>query len=480
MLASRIRRLAPLSLLLLGHGALHAEEPTAEAIGRISPALLRVEARDCGAAKPVAGTGFLWGSGDQAVTSLHVVAGCRNLLVYSEKLGRSVAASPTRVLLSADLALLHLAEALPLHPAELAPAPPALHEDLAVLGYSLGAPTAGDHLVRLAYGSSRLSDLLSSEVSQELQRNGTPALTLEVLRLDGVQVPGNSGAPVLNHDGQVVGVGDGGLEQGISSINWAVPAHFVAALPNSTDAMPTDTARTRESFAAELESEPGQSLRCGQLEFRKLRTRPFSRLRQTTDDPLALNQVLNSAGLAARILPQLAYDVWVNEASGAAVALPAGDAPQSEAGVCVVQEGPSLAVRFGGATVQSLADAQLRSTQFEQAAEAPAGRLSWQRDPQWSYAFPHINGLEGVVIQRNSGFGNNLMLGRATAYTSETLMVRGNVFVGIAVLTDQYNPQAVIACRAMPQNPACAPVQRALEGWLRAALGVLLSTFSAR
>ena len=131
--ALRLQRQPVVGIALLiiasSEGALAFQFPAAVYDG-VKPSVIRVR---CGTDRSA--TGFLWSSNDKAVTALHVVAGCTNIIVDYEGLGISRSASVAKVLRDADLALLTITNA-PNAQVLLADSnTPSLSEQLSTLGY---------------------------------------------------------------------------------------------------------------------------------------------------------------------------------------------------------------------------------------------------------------------------------------------------------------------------------------------------------
>lgn len=68
----------------------------------------------------------------------------------------------------------------------------------------------------------KLTLLLNKDTRSRLVRRKSPDPAIEVLSLQGFLNPGHSGAPVLNSAGQLVAVGNGGLQLG-TGLGWAIP-----------------------------------------------------------------------------------------------------------------------------------------------------------------------------------------------------------------------------------------------------------------
>src|SRR5947209_11390105 len=94
--------------MVLAAGAALAQTPTA-VLERARLATFRVDSANCQGGSRNA-TGFLWNGKNTVVTSLHVVAGCGTVSVYSETQGRSIKARVVHALAEADLAMLQLVE----------------------------------------------------------------------------------------------------------------------------------------------------------------------------------------------------------------------------------------------------------------------------------------------------------------------------------------------------------------------------------
>ncbi|WP_020474840.1 S1 family peptidase [Zavarzinella formosa] len=61
----------------------------------------------------------------------------------------------------------------------------------------------------------------------DLKKRNSPLLSTIVLSLDGNLLQGHSGAPILDADGSVIAVGNGGLDIGRVGWGWAIPFHDI-------------------------------------------------------------------------------------------------------------------------------------------------------------------------------------------------------------------------------------------------------------
>ena len=155
------------------------------------------------------GTGFLIDRAAHVVTAFHVVSGASELTVMLPD-GKRYAARLVGVAREIDVALLRIEAA----PAELEPL---------VLGDSRGLQV-GQKVMAIG-NAMGLHNTLSVGVVSALGRSvqGAPLeLEASFIQTDAAINPGNSGGPLLNSDGQVVGINDAVLTKA-QSIGFAVP-----------------------------------------------------------------------------------------------------------------------------------------------------------------------------------------------------------------------------------------------------------------
>jgi S1-C subfamily serine protease len=131
------------------------------------------------------GSGFLVSSEGHIVTNQHVLQGCERISAAGFGEARLLRSDPVN-----DLAVVKLDHAPSEPPVEIQQNPPKLGEDVAVLGYPLGA---------------FLGNSLSVTRGNVASLSGLAGDSRHLLITAPVQ-PGNSGGPVINADGSVVGV----------------------------------------------------------------------------------------------------------------------------------------------------------------------------------------------------------------------------------------------------------------------------------
>ncbi len=322
-----------------------AEGPDLTVLSRVAPSVVRIVAEGCAGTEPArTGSGFVWGAARQVVTDLHVVVGCRTIRVGYQGIDE-LAARITNVFVQADLVLLEVDRP----PAtvgglDLAGSVPPGGTTVDAFGYPLGLPERDTKELHISYataGSPELRQGLPADVLAALQRQGFPALDVDVLHLDGNLLPGHSGAPLIDSAGHVVGVGSGGLARGTVGIGWAVRAQYVGQLPDHHDPLPTSAEVAATSFAYAAPAAAAAAVRCGGLTLVRTRTADLADLASSSDDPDRLEplaRALTASSVAA--LRTTRYAIWTETTSGAAIAVPAGLAITPMAEGCSVQLRP--------------------------------------------------------------------------------------------------------------------------------------------
>lgn len=466
-----------IGLLLLLLPGLAQALPSSSTLDRVSPAVVKIRATQC-ATGDRSGTGFVWQSRDRIVTSLHVVADCKVVKAWYEKAGGERILTLSALALNSDLALMRVSDPVDVTPLQAATGSPQVNTSLLALGYPLDAQRMSDQRLRVQYGANRLRDLLSPANQQSLEATGTPSVNLEVLKVEGHLLPGMSGGPVLDDDGRVAGIADGGLERGAASISWAIPGSYLAALPGSNDQLPQNLRASVMQFATDIDSRVRDSVVCGQLELTKLRSRSLQELVVTTDDPTGLWQLSTALGFDQA---NFRYDVWVQLDSGATVVVPEGAKLENAGGLCGASDGSGVVALISADVVANVSDVIGTAARFEQNV---LNRFApfWQLDYQWSYAQP-IQRFDGLLLNRKAlvGTDGNQWNPTQIAYLFETIGTRGAAFVGIAAVDAVSTPydrmlwgQCVQSLYRTPQCDALIPFRRA---WAQYALGVALSTF---
>ncbi|NQY35241.1 MAG: trypsin-like peptidase domain-containing protein [Alteromonadaceae bacterium] len=184
-----------------------------------------------------AATGFLWQTNTQVVTSLHVLSNDPNSKIIVEFGRKKRLATVKAVLPYADLVLLEIknpvAEWKPL--LEFNAIKPKYKAEVSALGFNQGSIGMSTRELRKGFVTPEmLQVLLPPDSLKNILRHSKLNVTLPIYYLDGSLLPGYSGSPIVNSQGQLIGIGDGGLENGASSVSWVIPASNLDALLKST------------------------------------------------------------------------------------------------------------------------------------------------------------------------------------------------------------------------------------------------------
>lgn len=485
-------------LIVLAVTALAVLTPAVAAAQSDQGAFVRVDATQC-TSQPRRGSGFVWNTANTVVTSLHVVAGCRTVNVrYTVGGGQLRAARLDRALPAADLALLLVDNPVTVRPLTTAFAAPAAGAELTAWGYPIPVRGLIDTTFRRRVTAGRLSDLLNTALVKEILGVGMPDVNAEVVLLDGGHLlPGHSGAPLLDREGRVAAIADGGLERGAVQVSWAIPASRLGELAQSTQRTANVGPRVAELFSAELvTAEETQSFdatvatlrtalptlsrpsyRCGGAVFVHTRTRMLDELRQTADDIGGLDLLIRSSN--GFVQPNDRFDIYQELRSGATVVIPAG-APITTLegdGICLATVQVNLQVLFHAEAAPTFAEAQNARARFENRMTVRLG-TGWQLNPQWTYTTPIVR-FDGLTVLRraNNQFGPTGLMRNAF----ETIATKGGLFMVATALRSGYTPP-IVALEQQCFNsrgamPGCDQAARMLRMSALAHIGVHLSTF---
>lgn len=454
----------------------------------VAKSVVRVSGTQCPANRFA--TGFIWQNQNNVVTAWHVVAGCRNVSVHYEKERLDRQAHIIKLRRASDLALLSIDNAPSAPALAEETGPVAANTDLATLGYALQMETMTSTRLDLRYGSSKLRDIVTDTTLQRhIADLGFPSLELQITPIEGHLLSGLSGAPIFNKAGHVVAIGDGGLDNGTVGINWGVPVAELHGLASSSESTTDRSAQNPGSstsaaglFAFETEARAGETVTCSGIELTKIRTAPFEQIASSTDDAVALMQLLtyfqaNPTGYS--------FDLYQHLASGATIVVPANATLKPDNKGCTASlSNGDIILRVDLAMVNSDAEVQPTSVRLE--LDAVGGKpQGWNHDMTFSYLVPK-NRFDGMIVNRK-GFihVNPLLMALNTPYMDrylfETIATRKHVIITESTLNKvntQQNNTAAAICRVNPMaSPACPAINARTEAWVLSVLAVQLATF---
>lgn len=297
-----------------------------------SRSLVKITIVDNGIAKTTA-SGFVYKDNRHIITSLHVMRPGANVKIKIEYNGLSCNARVIKVLKRADLVLL---EAIPGSSNTLPPWTPILTvnsnplkfaENIFSIGFNSGSRSWISRKLSKGSGASeKLNDLIPHKDVTQIRNLGMPDLNLNVIYIDGSLLPGFSGAPLLNDQGQLIGIADGGLENGASNVSWGIPGREIDALFASSESMlPTSIESAPIVFSAEVDAPLQTSIiRYNNYQFVHTKTRTLQELIDRSDDRETLLTWLHTLGDLRINYSSIAFDIYEDIVNGFIITVPHG------------------------------------------------------------------------------------------------------------------------------------------------------------
>ncbi|MDK2593782.1 S1 family peptidase [Pseudoalteromonas obscura] len=213
-------------------------------------------------------SGFLWQKPQWVVTSLHVLDAHAKSRIIIEFGKKKRLAKVSRVLPEADLVLLEVMKP----PKGWSPltyfkqSRPKYREHVTALGFHHGALAMSTRELLKGYAKPEiLKQFLPPNAVETLKKTNIPDIEFPIYYLDGSLLPGFSGAPVFDRQGKLVGIGNGGLENGAANVSWVIPATNLSKLVNSKQStLPKGLYKTSKLFTLDkvvpLKNQPTRHL----------------------------------------------------------------------------------------------------------------------------------------------------------------------------------------------------------------------------
>lgn len=456
-------------------GGARAQDATTIALQSV----VKVIASGCSGQHPARqSSGFAYYRQGVVVTAYHAIAGCGSVAVKVGTTGVSYAATVDRTLSRADLAMLAVT-GISLPPLQAGIPTGHLGETVEALGFNLDAQSPTNIPLTYKIGKNTLTEVLPPQLSAEINSVGIPDANMTIVYLAGQLLPGSSGSPVVDSEGNVVAIADGGLEHGAAGESFAIPSSQLATLIQSSQKATQVPSGMEGLFAADIDVDLGNSaVACGAEDFRRVRQRPIGALVASTDDPLGLNQLLTAFGLGPQ--NSVLFDVYQSITSGAAIVLPAGAVVTklpNALGTCAVAEPGGVELRFQTTDSTSMPAVDSTVRAFEQSI-MPTFATEWYFDP--SMFHPPTSRQDGLIVLRK-GFAHYPLGGPVppmppAEYVFEVVAFKNNKLVIAAVISHR-NGQFQ-ACHLNPSMQGCGGVLSAVgPSWEQGVLAIHLTTF---
>lgn len=294
-------------------------------------------------------TGFVWKNPNQIVTALHGMQPGWKIEVKYANQAAFREARVKKVLPKADLVLLELvtpqsgsASIVPITEAFVGKI--AFEETMYCLGLAMGSTGIPSRTLSKGFLQPKetLEYLVPPNVKEELRKTSL-GLDLDIIYFhNGNLLPSNSGAPIFNKQGKLVGIGNGGLEKGTVNISWAIPAKYITELENSSiTQLPGTLAGNRNMFSSTVfvgdenksvedifrTSNQLRPVRTKDFEFYLTKNRSINELTKTAEDPdniLMLSDEINRQYNIKMNLSNIRLDIYEDIQNGIVVVVPEG------------------------------------------------------------------------------------------------------------------------------------------------------------
>lgn len=297
--------------------------------------------------KGYACSGFIWKKPEWVVTSLHAMKqGADIKVVYDNKFYRS--ASVYKVFKNADLVLLKTdIDQRPLSTEVVAlktynHQKPQFREKLYAQGYHGGSK--GFRTTPLEKGDASpetLQFLVVKKDERDMLINlGFPKINLNIYFLSGSLLPGYSGSPIYNTKGDLVAIGNGGLENGATGVSWAIPANYLDTLETfGTPDLPANLEKISLLMSSQVEvdiqsnaedavqqqmEQYYQVYEGGDFEFIKTKNRSFEEMYNTSLDTENLDHFAEDleANKLTIDYDYIRFDLYEDVNNGVTIAVP--------------------------------------------------------------------------------------------------------------------------------------------------------------
>lgn len=402
-------------------------------------------------------TGFFWNNGSTIITTLHAISNLNDIKIQLPHQNNWISVSLVKIHRLSDLAMLNLSSYTSKnYLTERYLTKPLFQTQCFTVGFNLGCSNyiSRNFFVGLSENNT-LAALLPRSLHNDIANWGLLSKETEIVYIDGHLLHGFSGAPVVDFQGKLIGIADGGLENGAAGISWCVSSKYLNLLENSKENIIIPNQKIINALFSAEESFGSENLEYFSykgFKFNKIKTRTFAQLDKTgkysSMDSLGLAQLLNNFKLYNYL--SFEYDIYLEENTGATIVLPSNNKLKIENNQII--SGNDKIKLF--CSIEKTNDVQQTSTYFENSV-MPFLISNWTIDPLWSYPYPYA-GPNNTLVRRKAYYGNNY-----SNYLFESLTAKGDYFLGAAAIKD--NLKMSISD---------------LESWAKFAIAIQLMTFT--
>ena len=255
----------------------YADKLTKSQIDRLSQSVVRIFSNQ------KIGSGFIYTQGKYAVTAYHVIAGTSGIVkVQYPSLGDQLHNGKViKTLKEADLALIEIDGFRNVTPLKISNHSPAFDAQFTTIGFLWDAPTSFSRTINKR-DTKILSSLIPTVTKNDIRNAGCPSLELSVYSFENNPlVPGYSGAPIFHSDEGIIGIGDGGIKDGLASVSWAIPTTHLNTLMTSSEYALGRPINSQSHFGADVITNPEwetETVKLGTKEFAKVRSEYFANI----------------------------------------------------------------------------------------------------------------------------------------------------------------------------------------------------------
>ncbi|WCT14711.1 S1 family peptidase [Mucilaginibacter jinjuensis] len=365
-------------------------------------------------------TGFLWKKGNWIVATLHSIGDPDKVIVkYNNNAFKK--AVIRKVLKSADLVLLETGENIAPYFFDNHDVPtPGIDTRLFTVGYYLDNQNYQDvdfevGLLQANSGNTNiLKDLLPPAVERSVEKLDFPSTNTQILFLKGHLLHGFSGAPVIDLNGNLLGIADGGLENGAANISWCIKKHYLNQLESSSESFPSgSSSATKILFAADYRNDDGIRISLGDFVFRKIKTSTFNELNTTAqysnEEKTGLGAMYQYMSQFSSKINSMKFDIYSEIKSGYTILVPAGYNLQQKDGRLETtnnQYGFKMIYQISKINTENLNQSFLSNQKFLMPEFEGGSGPVWYFNPQASYAKPIFtinNRVQRMVYNSTKG-----------------------------------------------------------------------------